>query len=76
VRLSASTGLFEVGQRMAFGFGVTGAALFAALGVGPRFGRTPTGGRALGRVQAARVMRWVCLGGAVVGLALMGFGAA
>ena len=69
--LAANNGLFEAGKKLAIGSGLVAALLVAVLAAGNKWGTTPTSGQALGRVQAARFMRWVCILLALVGVGIM-----
>jgi hypothetical protein len=67
VILAAS--LFSRGEHLASGAGVVTIVLFVVLGRKSR--NLPAGGAARGRIEAARLLRWVCLTLAVVGLIIM-----
>jgi hypothetical protein len=65
--------LFSTGEHLASGAGVVAVTLFVVLWSGGNSNNIPAQGAARGRIIAARQLRWVCLGLAVIGVLMMVF---
>jgi hypothetical protein len=65
--------IFQFGENLVWGFGLTGAVLFLTIAIGLKFGSIPkkTSSAAYGRARVMLVGRWICVAGVGVGLILM-----